>query len=56
MKMTVFVLGIRDCPATNKIRDDSLTASRHRRAHWSKCQCVRPEALIEIECVAAIPE
>lgn len=57
MKMNVFVLDIRDCPATNKIREEffeGLDAPASMLVEVSKF--VRPEVRVEIECVAAIPE
>lgn len=36
LKMNVFVLDIRDYPATNKIREDFLRGSIRRQAHSSK--------------------
>ena len=57
LKMNVFVLDIRDYPATNKIREEffaGIDPPASTLVEVSKF--VRPDVQVEIECIAAIPE
>jgi enamine deaminase RidA (YjgF/YER057c/UK114 family) len=57
LKMNVFVLDIRDYPATNRIREEffaGLDAPASTLVEVSGF--VRPDVRVEIECTAAIPE
>jgi 2-iminobutanoate/2-iminopropanoate deaminase len=57
LKMNVFVLDIRDYPATNQIREEffaGLDAPASTLVEVSGF--VRPDVRVEIECTAAIPQ
>jgi enamine deaminase RidA (YjgF/YER057c/UK114 family) len=57
LKMNVFVLDIRDYPATNKIREEffaDLDSPASTLVEVSKF--VPPDVRVENECIAAIPE
>lgn len=57
MKMNVFVLDIRDYPATNKIREEFFEGIDPPASTLVEvAKFVRPEVRVEIECMAAIPE
>jgi len=57
LKMNVFVLDIRDYPATNAVREEyfqGIDPPASTLVEVSKF--VRPDVCVEIECTAAIPE
>ena len=57
LKMNVFVLDIRDYPATNKIREEFFTELDPPASTLVEVsKFVRPDVRVEIECIAAIPE
>lgn len=56
LKLNVYLTDVRTYPATNKVREEFFTglpAPASTLVEISKF--VRPEALVEIECIAAIP-
>jgi 2-iminobutanoate/2-iminopropanoate deaminase len=57
LKMNVFVLDIRDYPATNQIREEFFAGFDAPASTLVEVSgFVRPDVRVEIECTAAIPQ